>query len=182
MSTLRSPRLRAGVTALALTVVIVGALGAWQVTAARDSQRTQIIDGELTAARLASSATGSGIASRLQLVSNLAALSDIAKTITQAGPTALQQDAKQVLNLYPEFSSLAVDSTDGKLLAVSPVGLATLGTDVTSKPAFAGAKSRHAPYVAGVLDTGGRARCGPCRTVLFREHHCRSDRVHDPGA
>ena len=35
MSTLRSRRLRAGVTALAVTVVIVGALGAWQISAPR---------------------------------------------------------------------------------------------------------------------------------------------------
>src|ERR1700722_8495749 len=105
----RSPRLRAAIVALVIAVVVVGALGAWQVAAARDSQRTQIVNGELTAARLASSAVQSGISSRLQLVANLAE-QNVAKTLTDTRPSDLQSLVDEVRGLYPQFETLAVDS------------------------------------------------------------------------
>jgi PAS domain S-box-containing protein len=154
MRLLRSPRLRAGLAALVLTVVVVGALGAWQVSADRGSQRSQIIDGELTAARLASSAVESGMLSRLQLVTNLAE-QGIAKTINDNSPAKLQQLASTVRGLYPEFTSLAVDSADGRLLAISPAGLSPVGTDVSNKPAFAGAIKSQKSYVSPAFSLTG---------------------------
>jgi two-component system phosphate regulon sensor histidine kinase PhoR len=151
---LRSPRLRAGLAALVLTVVVVGALGAWQVSADRGSQRTQIIDGELTAARLASSAVESGMLSRLQLVTNLAD-QGITKQISDNSPAQLQQLASTVRALYPEFTSLAVDSADGRLLAVSPPGLSPVGADVAGKPAFAEAVKSGKPYVSPAFSLTG---------------------------
>jgi len=150
----RSPRLRAAIVALVIAVVVVGALGAWQVTAARDSQRTQIVNGELTAARLASSAVQSGISSRLQLVSNLAE-QNVAKTLTDTRPSDLQSLVDEVRGLYPQFETLAVDSPSGVLLAVSPKGEGTPGTRVSDKPAFAGAISTGAPYVSKAFRLSG---------------------------
>ncbi|MFZ0666348.1 MAG: cache domain-containing protein, partial [Acidimicrobiales bacterium] len=140
----RSPRLRAAISALVLAALIVAALGAWQVSAARDSQRAQIINGELTAARLASSAIASGISSRLQLVSNLAGQNGVAQTSAKY----LEKDAIEVRNLYPEFSSLAVDSAGGRLLAIAPQSLSALGANAASRGAFVGAVENHAPYVS----------------------------------
>ncbi len=147
--------MRAAITALVLAVLVVGALGAWQVTSARDSQRTQIVNGEETAARLAASAVGSGISSRLQLVSNLAAQNGIAETIADTPPAALQKLAAQVRGLYPQFDTLAVDSAAGKLLGVSPASAAPLGTNVSGKPAFAGAFRTRGPYVSRALQLFG---------------------------
>ena len=149
--------MRAAVSALVLAVLVVGALGAWQVTAARDSQRTQILNGELTAARLASSAVESGMSSRLQLVSNLAAQNGIARTITDTRPAALQKLVAEIRGLYPQFASLAIDSASGILLAVSPASVAVVGSNVSSKPAFDGAIDARAPYVsrAARLSGGG---------------------------
>ncbi|MGO9344048.1 MAG: ATP-binding protein [Acidimicrobiales bacterium] len=145
MTLRRSPQLRAAIIALALAVVVVGALGAWQVTAARDSQRTQIENGELTAARLSASAVQSGILSQLQLVSNLAE-QNVEETIRTTPD--LQKLANEVRSLYPQFATLSVDSANGLLLAVSPKNEAVVGTQVSDKPAFAGAVKTGKSYVS----------------------------------
>jgi PAS domain S-box-containing protein len=152
MTLRRSPQLRAAIVALVLAVVVVGALGAWQVTAARDSQRTQIVNGELTAARLASSAVESGILDQLQLVSNLAQ-QNVEETI--ATTPDLQSLANTVRSLYPQFSTLSVDSANGLLLAVSPKNEAVVGTRVSDKPAFAGAFKNRAKYVSKAFRLSG---------------------------
>jgi PAS domain S-box-containing protein len=125
------------------------------VTAARDSQRTQIVNGELTAARLASSVVESGISSRLQLVSNLAE-QNVAKTLNDTRPGDLQSLVDEVRGLYPQFETLSVDSASGILLAVSPKGEGTPGTRVLGKPAFAGAIATGAPYVSQAFRLSGR--------------------------
>ncbi len=159
MTLRRSPQLRAAIVALVLAVVVVGALGAWQVAAARDSQRNQILNGELTAARLAASTVESGMLSRLQLVSNLAQ-QNVEETI--ATTPDLQSLADEVRALYPQFSTLSVDSANGLLLAVSPKSEATVGTRVSGKPAFAGAIKNGKPYISQVirLSEGGQLEIG----------------------
>ena len=50
---------------------------------------------------------------------------------------------------------MAIDSTEGKLLAVSPKGLSPLGTDVSRAPAFSGAISHRAPYISQAFSLPG---------------------------
>ena len=183
MRLLRSPRLRAGLAALVLTVVVVGALGAWQVSADRGSQRTQIIDGELTAARLASSAVESGMLSRLQLVTNLAE-QGIAKTINDNSPAKLQQLASTVRGLYPEIHEpcgrfrrrqvargLTGWSQPCRHRRVEQAGLCGRN------------KEPKVLCVAGLLLDRGRARRRARRPILLgqQQHPGRGDRLHDPG-
>ena len=72
MSPKRPVEVRLAIAALAFLVAVVAVLGTWQVLAARSSQRSEIEAGEVSAAHLASSALASALASRLDLLSNLA--------------------------------------------------------------------------------------------------------------
>lgn len=140
--------------ALVVVAIVVGVLGAWQVTSARSSQRSQIVNGELTAARLASSALASGMYSRLQLVTTLAN-QNVADLISQESPPQLQKLADQIRALYPEFSSLAVDRADGTLLTVSPANRGRRGENVKNKPVFAGFAKTKKPYVSPAFHASG---------------------------
>lgn len=140
------PRLVLG--ALVLLVALVAVLGAWQVVAARSSQRQQIESGEVTAAHLASSALAAGLASRLQLVSNLAAQPSVAKLYESGDRRELALVAAELHLLYPGFSSFVLVSGGGRLLGRWPASPSLLGRSVATSEAFRGVMRTRRPYVS----------------------------------
>ena len=176
-------RLRAAVIALVLAVVVVGALGAWQVTAARDSQRTQIVNGELTAARLASSAVASGISSRLQLVSNLAAAERDRKTITddssatsrswRTGPRPLSRVREPRGRLRERRAARGLACECG----------AVVGTRRVEQAGLRRRAQDGAPYVSQALRLSGRGPLviGLAAPFFSGGNPRRRDRLHDPS-
>ena len=84
MSPKRPVEVRLAIAALAFLVAVVAVLGTWQVLAARSSQRSEIEAGEVSAAHLASSALASALASRLDLLSNLADNVSLSTIFTKA--------------------------------------------------------------------------------------------------
>ena len=99
LMTRRTPLLRATLAALAVLVALVAVLGMWQVVAARDSQRAQIGNGELTAARLASSAVSNAVTSRLDTLDNLANLSGSANFVATNSAPVISATIDELLKL-----------------------------------------------------------------------------------
>jgi len=149
--------LRVVLGALGGLVGLVAVLGAWQVLAARDSQRSQILGGELTAARLASKTVASAVQSRLQLLDNLANQPGSTSLVTPA-PT-LDQIVVELLRLYPQFSSISLLDAAGNVLAAAPAWPSTQGVSGSRRASFAGVLRNRRSYVTGAFEapTGGLA-------------------------
>lgn len=142
---------RLALGALVLLVAIVAVLGTWQVMAARDSQRSEIENGEVTEAHLASSALASALASRLQLVSNLADLPALSKLFSGANASGLPKLAAELHLLYPGFASFDIISASGRLDARWPSDPAAIGVSVSTKDFFTGVMRNGLPYVSQAI-------------------------------
>jgi PAS domain S-box-containing protein len=137
--------------ALALLIAIVAVLGTSQVLTARDSQRREINNGELTAAHLASSALASALASRLALISNLAAQPQLSTLFTASNPKQQTKLAAALHLLYPGFASFDVISATGRLDARWPADPAVIGKNVSTSDFFTGVMHTRRPYVSEAL-------------------------------
>jgi PAS domain S-box-containing protein len=147
----RPPQIRLALGALVLLIAIVALLGTSQVLTARNSQRKQVHNGELTAAHLASSALSSALASRLQLISNLAAQPQFAPVFTSPHPKQDVTLASELHLLYPGFASFDLVSASGRLLARWPAAPTTAGKDVSSSSFFTGVTRTHRPYISAAI-------------------------------
>lgn len=143
-----STRSRLAVGALAVLVAVVAVLGTWQVVAARSSQRTEVEDGELNAAHLASSALGSALKSRLQLLSNLAANAELAPIFTKGTPAQLSKLAATLHLVYPGFASFDLIGAKGRLDARWPQAAGVVGKSVLDQPSLAAALRTGQPSVS----------------------------------
>ncbi|HTX00780.1 MAG TPA: cache domain-containing protein, partial [Acidimicrobiales bacterium] len=146
--TRRAPQTRLALAALVALVALVGLLGGWQVVAARSSQRQQIENGEQTAAHLASSALASALASRLQLISNLAAQPGVAKLYRSGDTKELELVAAELHVLYPGFSSFVLVSAAGRLVGHWPASASLLGTNLASNDAYRAVARTRRNYVS----------------------------------
>jgi PAS domain S-box-containing protein len=155
----RQPALvRLALGALVLLVAIVAVLGTWQVVAARDSQRSQIENGEVTEAHLASSALASALSSRLQLVSNLADQPALAKLFIGAHASELATLAPELHLLYPGFASFDIISAGGRVDARWPSDPRAIGTNVSTREFFTGLMRSGQPYVSEVIQQSSAPR------------------------
>ncbi|MGH9091069.1 MAG: sensor histidine kinase [Acidimicrobiales bacterium] len=152
MSSGRRPiHIRVAIAALVLLVTLVATLGAWQVVAARNSQRSEIENGEVTAAHLASSALASGLASRLELVSNLAGQPGVSNLFNPKSRSQLPKIAAALHLLYPDFASFGIISAAGKLEARWPSVPSVIGKDVSRQSYFLAVMRTKKPYISGAL-------------------------------
>ena len=155
----RQPALvRLALGALVFLVAIVAVLGTWQVVAARDSQRSQIENGEVTEAHLASSALASALASRLQLVSNLADQPAVSKLFVGTSTSALSELVPELHLLYPGFASFDVISASGRVEARWPSDPAAIGTSVSTKDFFTGVVRSGHPYISQAIQQASAPR------------------------
>jgi PAS domain S-box-containing protein len=147
MTERRPVQVRLAIAALAVLVGLVALLGTWQVVTARDTQRGEILSGEASAARLAASALGSALASRLGTLTNLA---DQPQSATLFAPKEASQLAGVVVTLhelYPDYSSFDVISGSGRLLARWPGDPAAIGRDLSHQSFFEDLMRTKAPVV-----------------------------------
>src|SRR5580698_989167 len=107
MSPKRPVEVRLAIAALTFLVAVVAVLGTWQVLAARSSQRAEIENGEVSAAHLASSALASALASRLDLLSNLAHNVSLS-SIFKEKPAEQAKIAVTLHVIYPGFASFDI--------------------------------------------------------------------------
>ncbi len=142
---------RLALGALVLLIAIVAVLGTWQVIAARDSQRSEIENGEVTAAHLASSALQSALGSRLQLVSNVADQPELSKYFSVTSSGGLSKLAATLHLLYPGFASFDIVTASGRLEARWPSDPAAIGKSVATKDFFTGVMRSGHPYVSEAL-------------------------------
>jgi PAS domain S-box-containing protein len=142
---------RLALGALVLLVAIVAILGTWQVMAARDSQRNEIENGEVTAAHLAGSALASALASRLELVSNLAEQPAVSKLFTATNLSQLSELAPTLHLLYPGFASFDVMTAGGRLEGRWPSDPVAIGTNVSTKDFFMGVMRSGRPFVSEAM-------------------------------
>jgi PAS domain S-box-containing protein len=145
--------------ALAGLVVLVAVLGTWQVLAARGSQRNQIVGGELTAARLASSAVSSAVNSRVELLENLAGQPGSSNLVDPGAVVQLQAILEELVLLYPQFSSMSVADSAGKIVAQSPSWPSTPAVSDTRHASYVEVTRTGRPYVTGAFEqpSGGLA-------------------------
>jgi len=145
--------------ALGVLVALVAVLGTWQVLAARNSQRSQIYRGELTAARFAGKAVSSAVGSRVQLLENLASQPQSAQLVGQGESASLQQTLSELILLYPEFSSMSVLSASGNLVAEVPAWPSTPALDQSRRASYGGVLLIGHGFVTGAFaqPTGGLA-------------------------
>ncbi|HTW07635.1 MAG TPA: ATP-binding protein [Acidimicrobiales bacterium] len=136
------------VGALALLVAIVATLGTWQVLAARSSQQSVIRSGEVTAARLASTALSSALSSRLSLLSNLVSQPGLGAVFTSSTPAEQAKIVLALHELYPGFASFAIISSEGRVDARWPGASASPGENVSAEPFFRGAMASGHPYIS----------------------------------
>jgi PAS domain S-box-containing protein len=155
----RTPLLGVTLATLAVLVAMVAVLGMWQVIAARNSQRAQIGNGELTAARLASSAVANAVTSRLDTLDNLADLSGSASFLATNSPQVISATVGELLKLYPEFSSMSIVGAHGAVLANQPPWTASPGAQAARQQAYAGAERSGRAFVSDSFSppTGGLA-------------------------
>lgn len=153
----RPVQVRMAAAALALLVAIVAVLGTWQVMAARSSQRAEIEDGETNAAHLASSALASALASRLELLSNLAGNVQLAQIFTTETRAQLAKVAAALHQLYPGFAGFDIISANGRLDARWPGDPAAIGKD-TSQGFFSHVMATGKPYVSQGLQQSAPPR------------------------
>jgi PAS domain S-box-containing protein len=173
----RPAEVRLAIGALAFLVAIVAVLGTWQVVTARNSQRAEIENGEVAAAHLASSALGSALASRLQLLSNLAGQRGVATIFTKATRSEQAKVALELHVLYPGFSSVDVIGANGRLDARWPTDQAAVGREVASQAFFADVKHGGQPSVSPVLEQDG----SPPQLVTLLAAPVRDDAGHIVG-
>ncbi len=155
----RNPLLRSTLAAIAVLVALVAILGVWQVVAARDSQRAQIVDGELTAARLAASAVSSSVTSRMETLTNLAGQAGAANFIATSSPTVIGATVGELLKLYPDFSSMSVVAVGGTVLVSEPAWPSAADVTAAHRQAYAQAVRSGHPSASEVFGqpTGGLA-------------------------
>ena len=139
---------RAALGVLALFVAAVAALGTWQVVSARDSQVNVIESGETTAARLASSALGSALASRLLLISNLAGQPGLSTVYTRTSASEQAKLAAELHVVYPGFASFALVSARGRLDARWPEAPGEVGESLASQAFFRAVVRTGRPYIS----------------------------------
>lgn len=147
----RPAEVRLAVAALAFLVAVVAILGTWQVVAARSSQRSEIENGEVSAAHLASSALASALASRLQLLTNLADQPGLATLFTKATAAEQAKITPELHVLYPGFASFDMISASGRLDARWPAAPDKIGKDVSSQPFFAAVMRTGKPFVSAAV-------------------------------
>lgn len=111
----RSVQTRLVLGILALTVAVVTLLGSWQVIEARDSQRADIENGEVTAARLAGRALGNAVEVRLAQLSGAAAEPVVTRLASAQQWKQLSEKAPLLHLLYPGFASFDIISSTGRI-------------------------------------------------------------------
>jgi len=146
----RRAYLRATLVALVLLVAVVAGLGTWQVIDARNSQRTQIQNGEAVAANLASSAVASALADRLQLVNNLAHQPGAASYFG-TDRAQLPSLLRTLHSLYPVFASFDIIQANGRLLSRWPSDPMAIGEDLSQRDFFVHVHETLRPYVSEAL-------------------------------
>lgn len=151
MTARRPIQVRLALGALVLLIGIVTLLGTSQVITARNSQRQQIQNGELTAAHLASSALASALASRLQLISNLASQPQLAALFTASNAKQQAKIAAALHLLYPGFASFDVISATGRLDARWPSDPQVIGKDISSNSFYTEVIRTKRPYISEAL-------------------------------
>jgi PAS domain S-box-containing protein len=148
----RRRSLRVVIVALSGLVLLVAVLGTWQVLAARSSQRTQILDGELTAARLASNTVSSAVTNRLQLLENLAGQPGSSTLLEGNAASELAPILDELLRLYPEFSAMSVVDSTGKVLAQVPATLPTPALSASREQAFRAVSKSGQAYATSAFE------------------------------
>lgn len=148
----RPPEARLAIAALSCLVVVVAVLGGWQVLTARSSQRAELERADSNAAHLASSALGSALASRLELLSNLAGQPGIASIFTKEKPAQQASVAKTLHVLYPGFASFDIISPAGRVQARWPATPGAVGKELSSQQFFIDAKQSGRPYISGAIE------------------------------
>ena len=151
MSPKRPVEVRLAIAALAFLVAVVAVLGTWQVLAARSSQRAEIEAGEVSAAHLASSALASALASRLNLLSNLADNVSLSSIFTKAKAAEQTKIALTLHLIYPGFASFDIIDANGRLDAGWPAEPAVVGKDVSSPAFFANVMHSGKPYISQAM-------------------------------
>ena len=117
-------------------MALVAVLGAWQVSSASSSQRTQIETGERTSAHLASSALSSALTSRLEQVTNLASEPGVSAIFAFSDQAGLAKLTSGLHEIYPEFASFDAISTAGVLEARWPSDPAAIGDNLSEQAFF----------------------------------------------
>ena len=148
----RSPEARLAIGALSCLVALVAALGVWQVVTARSSQQAELERANANAARLASSALGSALDSRLQLLTNLAHQPGVATIFTKDKPAELSRVAEALHVLYPGFASFDIISGAGRVEARWPAARGAVGKDLSTQQFFVAAKRSGKPYITGAIE------------------------------
>jgi PAS domain S-box-containing protein len=155
MTDRRPVQVRLAIAALAVLVGLVAILGTWQVVAARSTQREEILTGEASAARLAASALGSALASRLGTLSNLADQPQSASLFSPSQASRLSSVVVALHQLYPGYSSFDVIGGNGRLLARWPSDPPAIGRDLSHQSFFEAVLRTKAPGVTqGMQQTG----------------------------
>jgi PAS domain S-box-containing protein len=143
--------IRSAFVALGLLVALVAVLGAWQVSSASSSQRTQIETGERTSAHLASSALSSALTSRLEQVTNLSTEPGVSAIFAASDRAELAKLASGLHEIYPEFASFDAVSAQGVLEARWPSDPGAIGSDLSEQTFFQTVSRTSRPSISGVL-------------------------------
>jgi PAS domain S-box-containing protein len=143
--------IRSAFVALALLVALVAVLGAWQVSSASGSQRTQIETGERTSAHLASSALSSALTSRLEQVTNLASEPGVSAIFAFSDQAGLAKLTSGLHEIYPEFASFDAISTAGVLEARWPSDPGAIGDNLSEQAFFQTVSKTSRASISGVL-------------------------------
>lgn len=134
--------------ALGLLVAIVAVLGTWQVLAARSSQQRELENGQAAEAHLASSALASALASRLELVANLADQPELPQVFLTGKRPEFSELAATLHLLYPDFASFDVISAAGRLEGRWPADPAIMGRDLATNSSFVAVVHSRRPYIS----------------------------------
>jgi PAS domain S-box-containing protein len=145
------------VCATVVLVFAVALLSVWQISSARSSQRSDIVAGEVDAARLAASAVEATLDSHLEVIQSLSGQfgTKIDKYLTSSGSAQVPPAVVALRLLYPDFSGFAIVNGAGRVLGSSSPGLGTIGADISSRTSFRAAMGGTPSVSARILETAG---------------------------
>lgn len=153
-----SRRVRAGVGAVSVGMLVVLSTLVWQLVDSSLSRRKLVLEGNQASARIAGALVAAQLRNHLRAVEGIARRPDFEQLVAARDWTSVQFYLEAILAVHPQLGSAAVADADGKVWARYPVDPSIIGQDFSSRDYFRGAIISDGGYVSEVYEPEGTVK------------------------
>lgn len=142
---------RVALAAIVAVVVLGASAAAWSVAESRRSLREQVLQTNLTSARIAASVVAAELNGHLDLVEGFAGRPSLVASVSTGDWEAAVGHLRSLRQVDGDLSGAALLDAEGRLRVRDPPDPSIVGEDFSSRDYFRGALGTKAPYLSDVF-------------------------------